>query len=657
MSHVIYQGLWIDWTMGRWLGATITLSSKNGALLLAFIAAFVTVVSSRLWRIISFILHQIHATDTAHDGLHFQRQHTLRNVASPAAAANTILLQLWYWRHTKRVVWRTLPWAIVALLYIGVFAVLAIFSSRVSSSASLSRLVLPDKCGIWEPQRNLSMDDRVQLDMEKTAYDVTHAVGNARSCYSSSSTSLGCDTFPVPMLDSEAVSVTCPFGDDICFGGQAYQIKTKSIDSQNHLGINARPEDRIIYNRQMTCAPLLTKGYGRYANDTDGEPVSIQYFYGPQPIDSLGNKTNYTYEFPLIRGKAEVGYQVSISEYRLGKEPAWQPIEALYRKGGDTFIIFVEQNSVLHWKRNKDPVFAANRPNTNRTDTAYLADRSVSPIACFQQHNFCTPKSDHCSSWGGRWDMLNLTTQQGVVGFTATQAAVAARISFASLTTSLYESINSQSSKCLRAQDRMDWLFQMPLPDDQWKLEVLAWAQEGLASLQAAVVEYAAGPTIALDGAHMQPMWLEKTPSNYTSVERAVNKAWKDMCHSQIVRDTQGTLNFSLLGVALIFGLGIWITILSFVVEPLTAWIQTSLNIGVARAAAWQRDDGLQTLRLLFESHRRGAWRGSASLVPVTVSADEAFLYPEASAYGVVKESYQAVPNTDEEHYSIKAAQ
>jgi hypothetical protein len=656
MSHIIYQGLWIDWTMGQWLGATITLSSKDGALLLAFIAAFITVVSSRLWRIISFMLHQIHATNTAHDGLHFQRQHTLRNVASPAAAANTILLQLWYWRHTKRVVWRTLPWAIIALLYIAVFVFLAIFSSRVSSSASSSRLVLPDKCGVWEPRRDLSMEDRVQLTIEKTAYDITHAVGNTRSCYSNSSTSLRCDAFPVPMLDSEAKPVACPFGDDICFDGKAYEVKTMRIDSQSHLGINARPEDRILYDRQLTCAPLITKGYGRYANDTDGKPEYIEYFYGPQPNDTLGNLTDYTYRFPLIRGKAEVSYQVNIWESRRGQTLPWQPIEALSRTGVDTFIIFVEQNSVLHWKPNKDPVFGANRPNTNDTGAAYMADRSVSPIACFQQHKFCTPSGDYCSTWGGRYDMLNLTTWEGILGFTPAQIVTAARISFASLTTSVYESINSRSSRCLRAQDRMDWLFQMPLPDDQWELEVLSWAQEGLASLQAAVVEYAAGPTIALEGGHMQPMWRDKIPSNYTSVQAAVNRAWKDMCHSQIVRDTQGTLNFSLLGVVLIFGLGILITIVSFVVEPLTAWIQTRLNIGVARAAAWQRDDGLQTLRLLFESHRRGAWRGSANLIPVTVSADETFFYPETNAYGVVQESYQAVPKMDYESYGTKPA-
>lgn len=162
MAYSIFQGVWIDWTLGRWRGATLTLSQGNGALLLAFIATFVTLVSIRLWRIISFVLHQLHATQRAHDGLHFQRQHTLRNMTSPAAAAKIFILQFWYWRRSKRVVLRTLPWAIFALLYIAVFATLAVFSSRVSNSASTSRLILPGDCGIWKADPSLSESDRIQ---------------------------------------------------------------------------------------------------------------------------------------------------------------------------------------------------------------------------------------------------------------------------------------------------------------------------------------------------------------------------------------------------------------------------------------------------------------------------------------------------------------
>jgi hypothetical protein len=128
-----------------------------------------------------------------------------------------------------------------------------------------------------------------------------------------------------------------------------------------------------------------------------------------------------------------------------------------------------------------------------------------------------------------------------------------------------------------------------------------------------------------------------------------VDQGWKDMCEGQIVRDTQGTLNFSLLGIGVIFSLGILITTLSYAVEPLTAWVQKELNVGVERANAWHRDDQLHTLRLLFEAHKKGAWTGEANLIPVTIDANEVFYYPEASGHGLAREMYQEVPNKVED--------
>ncbi|KAJ4363812.1 hypothetical protein N0V95_001007 [Ascochyta clinopodiicola] len=448
------------------------------------------------------------------------------------------------------------------------------------------------------------------------------------------------------MLQSDASEVSCPFGDNICFEGKAFEVKARPIDSRLHLGINARSEDRVIYDRQLTCAPLITKGYGQFVNDTDGTPTHIQYFYGAQGTLETENKPNHTYEYPLARKAAKISYQVEVHEHRVGGGPWWSPIEALSRSEGDMFIIFIEQNSVRHWKPNQDPVFRANKSVTLSETPMFESERYVSPIACYQQHRFCTPDHESCTSWGGRYEMLNITTKRPS-GFTPTQLATASRLFFAALSTSIYETINSRPSMCLRAQDKMYWLYQMPLPDNQWQHEILSWAQEGLASLQAAVQEYAAGPSIALEGGYMKRMWHEKIPDNYVSSDRVYDKTWESMCHSQIVHDTQGTLNFALLGIAVILGLGILITILSFVIEPFTALVQRRFNVGATRADAWQRDESLQSLRLLFEKYNRGIWRGHSDLVPVTINANETFFYP--LAHGIVEDSYQSLPNKEDD--------
>jgi len=402
-----------------------------------------------------------------------------------------------------------------------------------------------------------------------------------------------------------------------------------------------------MYDRQLTCAPLVSKGYGVLRNDTEGNPDRVEYFYGVQPPE--GTNTSFTYEYAIIRYNANISYHVNIWESRTTSKAYWQPIKALNLTGGDKFIIFLEQNDVLHWKPNKDPIFAATQLNSNETNT-YRANRYVSPMACFQQHRYCNPNNDRCSAWNGRYEAINeLALSAESVNFNPAQLATASRIILAALQTSIYSAINSRASKCLRAQDKMDWLFQLPLPDNQWEIEVLSWAQQGLAALQAAVQEYAAGPTFAVDGGYMKTFGSGVAPENATAYELAVDKAWKDMCSTQIVHDYQGTLNFSLLGVGVVFGMGILITILSFTVEPLTAWIQRKTGLGVARAEAWQRDDNLHTLRLLFETHQRGVWTGSNNMVPVTVHPNEVFFYPEADIHGMAREVYQSVPTKGDE--------
>ncbi|EWG51926.1 hypothetical protein FVEG_16885 [Fusarium verticillioides 7600] len=93
MAFEVYTGSWTDWSRGPILGATITLSSRDASLLLAFIAAFVTVIAARLWVIMCFSAHQLLSTNGKNDGLYYQRQVILRNAKSAPAAAWLFLQQ------------------------------------------------------------------------------------------------------------------------------------------------------------------------------------------------------------------------------------------------------------------------------------------------------------------------------------------------------------------------------------------------------------------------------------------------------------------------------------------------------------------------------------------------------------------------------------
>lgn len=58
----IYTGIWINWSKGPILGATLTTTSKDGFLLASFLALFVRMVGSHFWSVLCFVIHQLYGT-------------------------------------------------------------------------------------------------------------------------------------------------------------------------------------------------------------------------------------------------------------------------------------------------------------------------------------------------------------------------------------------------------------------------------------------------------------------------------------------------------------------------------------------------------------------------------------------------------------------
>lgn len=71
LDNPVYTGIWVNWSHGRIEGATITLTHRDGGLLTAFIALFVTIVASSFWRLFCFAAHlKLSAMDAPQDGLY-----------------------------------------------------------------------------------------------------------------------------------------------------------------------------------------------------------------------------------------------------------------------------------------------------------------------------------------------------------------------------------------------------------------------------------------------------------------------------------------------------------------------------------------------------------------------------------------------------------
>ncbi|WQF84046.1 hypothetical protein CDEST_09060 [Colletotrichum destructivum] len=614
MSYEIYTGVWTDWSRGSVQGATITLTARDGGLLLAFIAIFVTFIATRTWRIVVFTAHQILASGGKHDGLYYQRQFILRNVSTPMAAAWLFVQQSWYWRRfANRSLVRTIPWALGGLVYVGLFAVAAIFSSNISTGASEFRLLKATNCGIFTPADRDAFQGKELFDNQVSSI-------YSRQCYSDPS-STACKSLPVPSIRWTNQSVDCPFADAVCLGQRGFKMQSEMISSHTHLGINAPEHDRIFYSRETVCAPLVTQpGFSQFINGSEatafGWPnnVLIKYLYGPR------NGQSYTHIYNTYGQSMQIGYN-TWAYYALAarNNSVWTPAEALAVEHKDLTLILIAPNSIFHMEPNDDPVFGANVRVVADGLVTYLPDRFVSPIACADGHQICNPMNDRCTSFLGSAE-LSEAARSARLALNPTQVATLARIGPGIYTSTFYNLVWTRTQSFLRAQELVAGLSQLSLPSNQWQIEMGSLMADALASLQHETLEYVTGPAAPVQGTMLQP-W-DTLPNSSSVAADDIRAPMRDLCGSQRVRDTRGTLNFSVVGLSVLLGVGSAFIILSFFLEFLTRFFQQKTGWGTLKAKRWERDESLQVMRMLYELRDAGMWKGTTESFPTTETKD-----------------------------------
>lgn len=293
-----YLGIWFNQAYGAVTGATLTLNERDGGLLTAFLAIFVSATGAATWKLTRYSLHQFRARQEYQDALHHQQQAIFRNTDSPVGASWQLVQLTWYWRsNATRYLMRTIPLAGLALLNLVLFGVAAVFSSHVAKASGNEILLRSPNCGFVNLTGLGSAANTVAYDT-MDLNDTLTAAAYERACYNDANSPLQCGSFIQGQLRRTSKrNVPCPFSPEMCLLGDmtAYEMDTGLIDSHTALGINAPMKDRLQYRKVTVCSPLQTKGYRITINDTDiNSPTYndtlIQFFYGP-----FGG--NYTYEY------------------------------------------------------------------------------------------------------------------------------------------------------------------------------------------------------------------------------------------------------------------------------------------------------------------------------------------------------------------------
>ena len=296
----VYTGTWTNWSRGSVRGATITLTRRDGGLLIAFLAFYVGLASSSFWRITCFAIHQMLSSDRVEDGLYHQRQAVLRNSATDITGLWHSLQVNWFWRHKADTTFkRMLPLVALCFVNIAIFGVAGVFSSQVSSAAGNEVLVSSPNCGYlnYMADNTTAYYNRwfAPYRTETTVLGASYA----RQCYQTNANSGSCRTFIRPNISTTLSTAACPFN-DICMasGDMALVLDTGHIDSHFDLGLNAPPKDRLTVRKVTTCAPVTTVGYSRPFHPTNSTADDyIAYYYGAF-VSDLRPGPPYTYRYP-----------------------------------------------------------------------------------------------------------------------------------------------------------------------------------------------------------------------------------------------------------------------------------------------------------------------------------------------------------------------
>ncbi|KAJ9660424.1 hypothetical protein H2198_002542 [Neophaeococcomyces mojaviensis] len=626
MGSHIYHGAWINWSHGPIIGATLTLGERNGGLLTAFIATFVTLVGAQLWRILTYLFHQARSRDTPQDGLYHQQQVIFRNTASPGSAAWNFIQQTWTWNGRAKLAFlRTVPWALFSFGYMALFTVLAVFSSDISKTPGSARIIIGDTCGYWA---NQGFDaEALKAYAARVSNNSLVSSSYARTCYGGSHDALSCSKFTKPSLKWTAdTNATCPFASGTCIWNDksAFKASSTMIDSLHDLGINSRESDRITFQKVATCAPLNAEEYVRKlkGGEESGKGIEgdtiFEFMFGPSISGLTGAIiTNATYSYNTHTTMDNVGYKLDSEMYQPGSTSAggWAPVKAINQTSADFNLMFLTANSIYYAEPVDDPMFSAHigqdLSSVVAGATYYNADNYVAVMGCTDQYQICNPNNNQCSGLVGALQILTtIANDHQRIDFNTVQQAIASRIAITAQESSIHYQVFTRMGSALKASDILTNTLSQTLPVNQWQLEVGGWFDAGLAHIQLKTVEYATGPSNIGPGSYVQ------TPESDDTVGQA-------MCNSQMVNDTSDSMSFSILGMIILFVVGGFIIITAIWLDSIIGWFQMKFNIGTHARMAWLLDDKLQLHRFLNQELNLGQWIHEPNSMPKTKTSEE----------------------------------
>lgn len=149
----VFIGSWKDHSKSAIEGTNITITSKNGVILVAFLALFVQFAGQHLWGVAAFFWYQLRLSGRQKCGaaLRLQQDMSIRNNGSPGQTLWSLTRIAWAWRHVKgierekRSKWRVsgVP-ILMPLMFLVLLTATGILSSNIMETNQVDILLRGD---------------------------------------------------------------------------------------------------------------------------------------------------------------------------------------------------------------------------------------------------------------------------------------------------------------------------------------------------------------------------------------------------------------------------------------------------------------------------------------------------------------------------------
>ncbi|KAI1743530.1 hypothetical protein F4680DRAFT_347287 [Xylaria scruposa] len=602
-SKDVYTGMWTDWSKGNQvLGSTITITSSASTLLTAFLALYVSLAVSYLWLLIAYGIHRArYAVSTGKCRAIIRQQEVILKAGLSPTSTSVRLIKLYWAYRSKTLAWHE-SWLLIAIAVLCAVssAAAGIFSSRIiDSSIGINVLLRSPQCGFFNPAsvNFFDIDDPAVVAQNRAYQEILSiATTYSRSCYNSTSDNGQCGTFSSATIpwrtDWEA---NCPFG-DMCIG-PAMSLDTGFINSNTILGLNSPMKDQIGLRKITTCAPIVQEGF------TTQEPAAlpgdhfVTYHYG------AAARENTTWRTSVEAANTTKSYTIAEQSYYSGawaNISGWIPDPEFNNTHGDGTLFFLSSNNLAFTEPCDDPVFSAHIPSTYLNSTVYLEDNISGVLGCLEQVQWCNPTNTTCSIVGGLGDVYVQVTEE--LPLNKMQVAIADMITFIF---NRYAGISSKAGHNppdLVASESLSRNVQLPLPRNQWQIEIQDWHATTLSLIQYGILQWMIGPSDSTLQKYVQP---PPTPEQQA------------LCRRQRVHISQGFANVSSFGLFLTVSVGAVVILLAVFLDSMVACTIRLTKGNQECHRAWKLSDVLHLQRLAYSKQCLSKWVATEEDIPL----------------------------------------